>query len=73
MKVELTIPPEIIRAIAEEVASILKPMMKRLEAPKQKDSLIGVDELAIHLGVYREIGFINGRQISRSLSSGLDT
>ena len=50
MKVELTIPPEIIRAIAEEVASILKPMMKRLEAPKQMDGLIGVDELAIYLG-----------------------
>ena len=50
MKVELTIPPEIIRAIAEEVASILKPMMERLESPKQKDGLIGVDELAKYLG-----------------------
>jgi excisionase family DNA binding protein len=50
LKAELTIPPEIIRAIAEEVASILKPMMKRLDTPKQMDGLMGMDELAKYLG-----------------------
>ena len=50
MKVEFTIPPEIITAIAKEVGSILKPMMKRLDAPKPTDGLIGVDELAKYLG-----------------------
>ena len=50
MKLEITIPPEIISAIAEEVASILKPMMNRLDAPKQTDGLIGVAELSKYLG-----------------------
>ena len=50
MKAEITIPPEIIKAIAEEVASILKPMMNRLDEPKQTDGLMGVAELAKYLG-----------------------
>ena len=49
-----TIPPESIRAIAEEVASILKPTMNRMDAPKQTDGLMGVDELAKHLGVSKD-------------------
>ena len=50
MKGEFTIPQEIITAIAEEVASILKPMMNRFDAPKQTDGLIGVAELSKYLG-----------------------
>ena len=44
MKRELAISPENILAIAEQVATVLKPMMSRLETSKREESLIGMAE-----------------------------
>ena len=46
MKRESAISPENILAIAEQLATVLMPMMSRLETSKQVNGLIGVAESA---------------------------
>lgn len=49
MKAEISIPPEIISAIAQEVAGMLKPMLaaRKQESP---DVILSPDQLAEYLG-----------------------
>jgi excisionase family DNA binding protein len=51
LKVDLTIPPELVSAIVDDVVARLKPILTGLQAnPSQSDDLMGVAELGKYLG-----------------------
>lgn len=51
MKVDLTIPPELVSAIVDGVVARLKPILAGLQTnPSQADDLMGVAELGKYLG-----------------------
>ena len=51
MKVDLTIPPELVSAIVDDVVARLKPILTGLQTnPSQADDLMGVAELGKYLG-----------------------
>ena len=57
MRVEIPIPQEIITAIAEEVTSMLKPLLSRLLDNSTKaggEEVMGVPELCAYLGVSKD-------------------
>jgi len=51
MKAELSIPQEIISAIAQEVAAALKPLLAARKA--EQDAVLTPDQLSAYLGVAR--------------------
>ena len=51
MKAEITIPPELVSAIVDDVVARLRPILTGLQTnPSQVDDLMGVAELAKFLG-----------------------
>ena len=51
MKAEISIPPELVSAIVDEVVARLKPILTGLQTnPSQADDLMGVAELGKYLG-----------------------
>jgi excisionase family DNA binding protein len=51
LRVELTLPPELVSAIVNDVVARLKPILTGLQAnPSQADDLMGVAELGKYLG-----------------------
>ena len=51
MKVEISIPPELVSAIVDDVVARLKPILTGLQTnPSQADDLMGMAELGKYLG-----------------------
>jgi len=51
LKAEISIPPELVSAIVDDVVARLKPILNGLQTkPSQVDDLMGVEELGKYLG-----------------------
>lgn len=84
MKIEIDLPDPVIEAIAQRVVESLSPLLvRKLDAPKQTDGLMGVAELAKYLGgvskdwIYQrtannEIPFIKIGQLIKFRQSDID-
>jgi len=80
MKADLTFPPEMIRAIADEVAALLKPML--VSEPEIQDPIFTQEQLAVYLQVterwvyertrFNEIPFFKAGRLNRFRKSEID-
>src|SRR5512139_2122910 len=80
MKADLHLPPEMIRAIADEVAALLKPML--VSTPETEDPILTPEQLAAYLQVtekwiyertrLREIPLFKAGRLNRFRKSEID-
>lgn len=81
MKADLTIPPEMIHAIADEVAALLRPLLVTEKEPD--DPIFTIDNLVAYLHIpkkwiyertrFREIPFFKAGKFIRFRKSEIDS